>query len=104
MPGIASLLADEKVPAYFIFDDDKDGVDNKNKILSSFKDSFSNKSVFTIKDIENGLPPKSTLEDLYPFINSQFRWRYLGLKITKIVEDLLNNFCEYGSCHKSNWE
>lgn len=66
MPGIASLLADEKVPAYFIFDDDKDGVDNKNKILSSFKDSFSNKSVFTIRDIENGLPPKSTLEDLYP--------------------------------------
>lgn len=65
-PGIASLLSNEKIPAFFLFDDDKEGKDNMRKIIDNQKDSFSEQNVFTIKNILNSLPKDSTLEDLLP--------------------------------------
>lgn len=64
--SIASILADEKIPAFFILDDDKDGRDAKNSILANYKDSHSREHVLTIKDISPAIPEKSTLEDLLP--------------------------------------
>ena len=66
MPSVASLLASEKVPAFFLFDDDKEGTDNKKRILDNYKDSFNNDNVFTIREIESSIPSKSTTEDLLP--------------------------------------
>lgn len=66
MPSIASLLASEKVPAFFLFDDDKEGADNRKRILDNYKDSFNMENVFTIREIESNLPHKSTIEDLMP--------------------------------------
>lgn len=64
--GIASILSDEKIGAYFILDDDKDGRDSKKNILTNLKGSYSKENVLTIKDISNAIPEKSTLEDLLP--------------------------------------
>ncbi len=74
VPGIASILGDESVPAYVLFDDDKEGRDNKKKILENLKNSFSKENVFTIRDIESSLPIYSTLEDLMPvdFVKEHF--------------------------------
>jgi predicted ATP-dependent endonuclease of OLD family len=65
--GIASLLSDERITAFFIFDDDKEGRDYKKKIIDNYPKSFSDKNVFTLFDIYNKLPQKCTLEDLLPF-------------------------------------
>ena len=64
--SIASILADEKIPAYFILDDDKDGREAKSNILLNFKASHSKTHVLTIRDISPSIPEKSTLEDLLP--------------------------------------
>lgn len=64
--SIAAFLNEEQITAYFLFDDDKDGRDYKNKILDNYKESFSEKNVFTLRDINNFLPPDCTLEDLMP--------------------------------------
>jgi len=64
--GIASILADEKIPAFFVLDDDKDGNDEKRSILEKLKGSFDKNHVLTIRDISGEIPSKSTLEDLLP--------------------------------------
>ncbi len=64
--GIAALLADEKVPAFFLFDDDNEGRKWKKKILENYKGNFKRNHVFTIYDIDKSIPQKSTLEDFYP--------------------------------------
>ena len=65
-PGIASILINENVPAYILFDDDKEGKDNKKRILDKFKESYSNSNVFTLRDLVKELPANSTIEDLMP--------------------------------------
>lgn len=64
--GIAALLNEENIPAFFLFDDDKEGKDHKKKIIDSFKESFNSNNVFTLRDILSSLPLDSTLEDLMP--------------------------------------
>lgn len=66
MPGFASLLSGENLSPVILFDSDKDGKDNKKKILDNHKDFYSKDNVFTLKDILNLLPENSTIEDLYP--------------------------------------
>lgn len=66
MPSVASLLANENVPAFFLFDDDNNGTSNKKKITDNYKDSFNNNNVFTIRELVTNIPEKSTLEDLMP--------------------------------------
>lgn len=66
MPSVASLLANENVPAFFLFDDDNEGTSNKKKITDNYKDCFNKDNVFTIRDLDNSIPQKSTLEDLMP--------------------------------------
>lgn len=65
-PGIASLLINESVPAFILFDDDKEGKDNKKKILDKFKDSYNKSNVFTLRDLIGDIPNNSTIEDLMP--------------------------------------
>jgi predicted ATP-dependent endonuclease of OLD family len=65
-PGIASLLINESIPAYILFDDDKEGKDNKNRILDKFKDSYNSSNVFTLRDLVKSIPINSTIEDLMP--------------------------------------
>jgi len=64
--GIASLLAEENISAFFLFDDDKEGRDYKKKIIDNYPTCFSDKNVFTLRDIHGTLPLKCTLEDLMP--------------------------------------
>lgn len=66
VPGFASLLSNENLEPIIIFDADKEGKDNKKKILDNYKDSYNDTNVFTIKDLNNDLPDNSTIEDLYP--------------------------------------
>lgn len=66
IPGFASLLADEDIPAFILFDSDKEGKDNKKRILDNQKEAYSAKNVFTLKDLCPTLPNDSTIEDLYP--------------------------------------
>lgn len=74
MPGFARLLSDENINALLIFDADKEGQDNKKRILTDQKDHYSNDNVFTIKDIITSLPTESTIEDLLPldYVKSVF--------------------------------
>lgn len=65
-PGFARLLGDENVPAFILFDSDKDGRDNKKKILDNQKEYYSTNNVFTLKDLCNELPKDSTIEDVLP--------------------------------------
>ncbi len=65
-PGIASLLSNEKVPAYILFDDDKEGRDNKKRIFDKFKETYNQKNVFTLRDLVTGIPKDSTIEDMMP--------------------------------------
>lgn len=65
--GIASLLADESVPSFYLFDDDTEGDEVKRRILKELKEYYDKDHVFTIRDIYSGIPEKSTLEDLLPF-------------------------------------
>lgn len=66
VPGFARLLGDEKIDAFIVFDADKDGRDNKKKILDNQKENYSTNNVFTIKDLCQDLPNDSTVEDLLP--------------------------------------
>jgi predicted ATP-dependent endonuclease of OLD family len=66
MPSVASLLTNENVRAFFLFDDDNEGTSNKKKITDNYKDCFNKDNVFTIRDLDNSIPQKSTLEDLIP--------------------------------------
>ncbi|SIS62791.1 AAA family ATPase [Chryseobacterium gambrini] len=66
IPGFASLLSSENLEPIIIFDADKEGKDNKKKIIDNYKDSYNETNVFTIKDLNNDLPDNSTIEDLYP--------------------------------------
>lgn len=66
VPGFATLLADEDVPAFILFDADKEGRDNKKRILDNQKEVYSTRNVFTLKDLHSTLPNDSTIEDLYP--------------------------------------
>jgi predicted ATP-dependent endonuclease of OLD family len=72
--SIASLLSEEEIPAFFIFDDDKEGADYKKKIIENFSNCFNENNVFTIRDVCGTLPNKCTLEDLMPteFVRSFF--------------------------------
>jgi predicted ATP-dependent endonuclease of OLD family len=72
--SIAALLADEKISAFFLFDDDKEGRDYKGRIIENYSKSFSTKNVFTLYDVYNKLPQKCTIEDLFPisFVKSFF--------------------------------
>lgn len=81
--GIASLLSEENVSAFFLFDDDKEGRDYKNKIIENYSKSFSERNTFTLKDICTTLPSKCTLEDLFPldFVKSFFE-REIGENLT----------------------
>lgn len=65
-PAFARLLKDEKIPAFILFDADKEGRDNKKNILDNQSDTYSNLNVFTLKDITTTLPAESTIEDLMP--------------------------------------
>ena len=65
-PGFARLLGDENVPAFILFDSDKDGRDNKKKILDNQKEYYSTDNVFTLNDLCNQLPKDSTIEDVLP--------------------------------------
>jgi predicted ATP-dependent endonuclease of OLD family len=73
-PAFARLLSDENVPAYLLFDSDKDGRDNKKKILDNQKEFYSTNNVFTLKDLNNDIPKDSTIEDVLPldFVKSFF--------------------------------
>ncbi len=64
--GIASILAQEKVPAYIILDDDKDGRDIKREILYNLKENYTREKVFTLKDVSPTLIDKGTIEDTLP--------------------------------------
>ena len=65
-PGFARLLNEEKINAFILLDSDKEGRDNRKRILDEQGDIYSNKNVFTLKDILNTLPQESTIEDLLP--------------------------------------
>ena len=62
---LASLLDDQRVGAHFLFDDDKEGRAFKTKIEKGFNKFFESK-VFTLRDLVNTIPEKSTMEDLLP--------------------------------------
>ncbi|MBD0851952.1 AAA family ATPase [Maribacter arenosus] len=64
--SIASLLAEEKILATIILDDDLEGRKIKKEIISKVKNPFSENNVLTLRDVLGGLPAYSTLEDLYP--------------------------------------
>ncbi|WP_028891633.1 ATP-dependent endonuclease [Tenacibaculum sp. 47A_GOM-205m] len=65
-PGIASLLSNEDVPAFVLFDDDKEGRDNRKKIFDNFKDTYNQNNVFTLRDLVSTIPQHSTMEDMMP--------------------------------------
>ena len=65
-PGIASLLSSEEVPAFVLFDDDKEGRDNRKKILDNFKETYNQNNVFTLRDLVSSTPQHSTMEDMMP--------------------------------------
>lgn len=65
-PGFARLLNDENIPAFIIFDSDKDGRDNKKKIIQDQKEFYSTSNVFTLKDLNSTMPKDSTIEDVLP--------------------------------------
>jgi predicted ATP-dependent endonuclease of OLD family len=64
--GIASMLADEEVAAFFVLDDDKEGRDEKRNILQNLRNVHDKNHVLTIRDISPNVIEKSTLEDLLP--------------------------------------
>lgn len=66
MPGFASLFSGEDLSPIILFDSDKEGKDNKKKILDNHKDFYNKDNVFILKDILTSLPENSTIEDLYP--------------------------------------
>ena len=86
-PGFARLLNDENVPAFILFDADKEGKDNQKKILKEQGDSYSRDNVFILNDLSDSLPSNSTIEDLLPidFVKSFFD-REMGQSFT-LVED-----------------
>ncbi len=65
-PTFAGLLSNEELEPYIILDSDKEGKDNKRKIIDTYKQSYTNDNVMTLKEIYNTLPENATIEDLYP--------------------------------------
>lgn len=95
-PGFARLLADENVPAFILFDADKDGRDNKKRILDNQKEFYSTKNVFTLKDLSNQIPKDSTIEDLLPldfvkdFFDKEMEMSFSLVEESAILHQLKN--------------
>lgn len=95
-PGFARLLGDENVPAFILFDDDKDGRDNKKRILENQKEFYSTSNVFTLKDLCNGIPKDSTIEDLLPidfvkdFFDKEMEMSFTLVEERAIIHQLKN--------------
>lgn len=62
----AGLLSNEEFNPYIILDSDKEGKDNKKKIIDTYKQFYNNSNVMTLKEIFDTLPDNATIEDLYP--------------------------------------
>ncbi len=65
-PTFAGLLSNEELKPYIVLDADKEGKDNKTKIINTYKQFYNNNNVMTLKEILNTLPDDATIEDLYP--------------------------------------
>ena len=74
-PGFARLLSDENVGSFILLDSDKEGRDNKNKIINEQSGMYSSDNTFTLKDLLSSLPSNSTIEDLLPidFVENFFK-------------------------------
>ena len=98
-PGFARLLNEENINAFILLDSDKEGRDYKKKILDDQKDTYSNKNVFTLKEIVNIIPIDSTIEDLLPldfvknFFEREMNQAFI-LSDDKPVLHQLKNQCE----------
>lgn len=81
--AVASKLAFSDISALVVVDDDEAGQRFKKDTLK-IKDNFSEKNVFTIRDLNGSLKPGSTIEDTLP--ND-----YLLAKTNEILSDGENN-------------
>jgi predicted ATP-dependent endonuclease of OLD family len=94
--SLASILLSEELSSFFILDDDKDGRDAKKDILLNLKGGYSINNVFTIKDLLNNLPEKSTIEDLLPknfikkFFEEEMKHEFLLDKDLPIIFQIKN--------------
>ncbi len=98
-PGFARLLNEESVKAFILFDADKEGKDNKNKILREQGEAYSGENTFTLKDLLNSLPNNSTIEDLLPidFVKSFFETEMdqsFTLEESRAVIHQIKNQCQ----------
>lgn len=95
-PGFARLLGDENIPAFILFDADKDGRDNKKRILDNQKEFYSTNNVFTLKDLCLELPKDSTIEDLLPkdfikdFFDKQMEMSFTLIEERAVLHQLKN--------------
>ncbi len=65
LPPIASLLNFEEIPTLVIVDADDSGEKNK-KFIKQIGGIFSDKNVYTIRDLEGNVPENGTIEDSLP--------------------------------------
>lgn len=96
VPGLTTLLSNENLTAFVIFDDDKEGRDNKKVILDKNNTSFTQSNVFTIKDLVPVLPQHSTIEDLMPlsfvkhFFDREMESNFTLTENTSFIHQLKN--------------
>jgi len=103
-PGFARLLNEENVPAFILFDSDKEGRDNRNKIINDQSEVYSSDNTFTLKDLLHILPPNSTIEDVLPidfvkkFFENEMEQEFTIREDQAIIQQIKNQ------CHnlKSN--
>jgi predicted ATP-dependent endonuclease of OLD family len=78
--NIATLLVNESINSIILVDADNEGKIVKGSVMKAFRDFYSKKNVFTLKDVLSDLPDGSTLEDLFPSdFNKSFCQNKLGL-------------------------
>ena len=85
---LASKLNYDDISLLIIVDDDQDGKNYKKKILE-IEGNYSEKNVFTLRDLVGDIPNRSTIEDLLgrDFIQSKFKENY-----KKFYEEDLKEF------------
>ncbi|WP_332023673.1 hypothetical protein, partial [Kaistella sp.] len=96
-PTFAGLLSNENLEPFIILDSDKEGKDNKKKIIDTYKPTYNNTNVLLLKEILSTLPDNSTIEDLYPisfieeFIEKEIGEKYSLDEKSAVIIQLKNS-------------
>ncbi len=95
LPGIASIMNYRHVCPVIVVDDDDEGKSMKTEIINKIKGGFTDRNVFTIRDINGNIIKDGTIEDCLSkdFVESNANQIMRNFRLECVVLDTNSPFC-----------